>query len=150
MLDNTLTSLRTMHDFLLLLHFAGLVIGAGSAFALFCIGQLVPRFDPAYRGEVLVRLFVLRYISYAGLLLLILSGLALLGPYLPLLTAKPLLQLKLILVLLLAGVSAHGLLLMRKGRRDGAAAVLPRLKLLGKISLMLTIAILVCAVYSFH
>ena len=48
-----------MRDFLLLIHFMGLVIGAGSGFAIFIIGFLSKQFPEQARAEVLLKLFPL-------------------------------------------------------------------------------------------
>ncbi len=139
-----------MRDILLLLHFTGLIIGAGSAFALFVIGYLAPGFKSDYRREVLIRLFPLRYISYAGLALLIASGGMLLQPYLPLLANMPWMLAKLGFVGLLVALSLFGWYQMRRAQRVPESDAFKWLGYAGKLSFASSLIIVTCAVYSFH
>ena len=139
-----------MKDAMLLLHFTALVIGAGSAFALVVIGYLAAGFDAAYKREVLIKLFPLRYISYLGLLLLILSGGMLLSPFVPNLSAMPLLIVKLAFVALLVVLSAFGWRQMQRARRGADNDAFKMLGYAGKLSFASSLVIIACAVYTFH
>lgn len=139
-----------MRDISLFMHFSGLIIGAGTGFALFCIGQLSKNFDDSYRGVVMQKLFALRYISYAGLLILLVSGAMLIGPYMTTIDSMPIFAAKLLLVTLLVFVSTYGLLLMGRVRKGKGGTAMQTLRRLGKLSLVLSFSIVACAVYSFH
>ncbi len=139
-----------MKDTMLFLHFAALIIGAGSAFALFVIGYLAAGFDAGYKRAVLIRLFPLRYISYAGLLLLILSGGALLTPYAPSLAQMPWLIAKLVFVGFLVALSLFGWRQMRRARQSADNDAFKMLGYAGKLSFASSLVIVACAVFSFH
>lgn len=139
-----------MRDLLLFAHFFGLVIGAGSGFALFVIGRLSPRFPAEARRSIVMTLFPLRQISYAGLALLIVSGGVLSQPFYPLLGNMPWFQVKLTAVAALTGLSVAGMILMHKLRNGGPDHHLRQLGLIGKISVVLSLIVLACAVASFH
>ncbi len=139
-----------MKDAMLLLHFTGLIIGAGSAFALFVISYLAAHFDASYKREVLIRLFPLRYISYLGLALLILSGGMLIPPFVPGLAHMPWLITKLAFVGLLVLLSLFGWYQMRRARLGADNNAFKLLGYAGKLSFASSLVIVTCAVYSFH
>ena len=139
-----------MRDLWLLTHFIGLVIGAGSGFALFVISFLAKGFPEDARRPVLLQLFTLRYISYLGLVLLLLSGLLLAQPYWPGLGQMPYFMVKLVAVGGIVAMSAWGLLLMQRIKRAPDAAHFARLGMAGKISFTLSMIVIAAAVFSFH
>ncbi|WP_027468598.1 hypothetical protein [Deefgea rivuli] len=134
-----------MREFLLVLHFLGLIIGAGSGFALFFISLLAPRWPAAERRDMMIRLFPLRYASYGGLLLLILSGGALLTPYAA--NIPQMLWLKFAGVAVIVGCAIRGVLCMRRVASQPSA--LAQLPLLGKISFAASVLVVLCAVLAF-
>ena len=136
-----------MREVLLVLHFLGLIIGAGSGFALFFISILAPRWPAAERREMMIRLFPLRYASYAGLLLLILSGGGLLMPYMRGLAQMPWFWLKLAGVTVIVWCAILGVLCMRRVASEPSA--LAKLPLLGKISFAASVLVVLCAVLTF-
>ena len=139
-----------MREILLLAHFIGLIIGAGAAFSAVVIGYLAPRFDAGYRREVLIKLFPLRYVSYLGLLLLIVSGVLLLLPYLHHLGKMPWMWVKLAFVALLVVLSLFGMVQMRRAKQGPDPSVFRKLALAGKLSFISSLVIVTCAVYTFH
>ena len=139
-----------MRDLILFLHFSGIVIGAGAGFSLFIIGFLAAHWDAAYRATVAQSLFPLRYVSYAGLTLLVLSGGVLIAPYGPMIHTMPWLMAKLTCVLLLVLLSGSGAYQMRRARLGQAADALKKLSLIGRASVVLSLGIVLCAVMSFH
>lgn len=139
-----------MRDALLLAHFTGLIIGAGSGFAIFVIGYLATNFKVEYKREVLIILFPLRYISYIGLALLIISGGFLVNPFLPNLELMPWLITKLIFVAVIAVLSIFGMYQMRRVRLHQDSDAFTLLGYAGKISFASSLVVVACAVYSFH
>lgn len=137
-------------DILLLTHFLGLIIGAGSGFALFVISFLSPRFPVETRRAVILALFPLRYISYIGLAILIISGLSLTLLFYPLWATNLYFQIKLASVAALVLISLAGLVLMHRLRKGGPDHDLRRLGLLGKIGFALSLIAVGCAVRAFH
>ncbi|MBM5574511.1 hypothetical protein [Deefgea sp. CFH1-16] len=136
-----------MRDVLLLVHFLGLVIGAGSGFALFFIGHLAQRWPAEARRETMVRLFALRYASYVGLLLLVLSGGALLRPYSTQLAQMPWLWVKALAVTVIVICAVLGVWRMRQVPQQPAALL--RLPILGKVSLAASVLAILAAVMAF-
>ncbi|QLI81252.1 hypothetical protein HZU75_06780 [Chitinibacter fontanus] len=137
-----------MRDFYLTLHFFGLLMGAGSGFALLVMGFVLPRMADAARREMAIGLFTLRYVSYAGLLLLMASGLCLLYPLWPAVQGSPWLHAKLAavgVIVLCAGCGVHA---MRQPQPT--AATFRRLGMLGKMSAAGSLLVVMCAVQSFH
>lgn len=139
-----------MKDILLLAHFTGLIIGAGSGFAVLVIGYLSANFNAEYKREVLVKLFPLRYISYIGLALLISSGVFLIVPFLPNLEYMPWLITKLLFVAFLVALSAFGAYQMRRAKREPQNNAFVLLGYAGKMSFVSSLVIVSCAVFSFH
>lgn len=141
---------ETRRDLLLLAHFIGLIVGAGSAFALLVIGILSQDFPADARPAVMRRLFTLRHISYGGLALLVLSGGMLARPYFGVLASMPLFVVKLVAVAGLVGLSLLGCALMRRIKRSPEARYIHALALAGKSGVVLSLIAVSCAVYSFH
>lgn len=139
-----------MRDLLLLAHFIGLIVGAGSGFALLVIGMLSQGFPAEVRPLVMRRLFVLRYISYGGLALLVLSGSLLGGPFWRGLASMPYFVIKLTAVAGLIALSLMGALLMQRIKRTPEARHFRSLALIGKTSVVLSLVAVTGAVYSFH
>lgn len=139
-----------MRDLLLITHFFGLIIGAGAGFSIFCIGLISKTFKPEYKLEVALKLIPLRYISYLGLLVLIVSGGVLLSPFTPLLGHMPWLHAKLLAVAILVLLSAFGFTQIRRAQKREAAPAFKNLALVGKLSLIMSVSIVICAVMAFH
>ena len=104
----------------------------------------------AYKREVLIKLFPLRYISYLGLLLLILSGGMLIRPFWPNLAHMPWLVAKLVFVGLLVVLSLFGWYQMRRAIRSKDNDAFKMLGYAGKLGFASSLIIVTCAVYSFH
>ena len=129
-----------MKDLMLLAHFLGLIIGPGTGVAVFAIGYLAPKFPAEARRDVLMKLFPLRYISYAGLLLLIASGLALSIPMGAAVMHQPAFMAKLVFV----AVQMH------RARHGADNSVFKLLGYAGKTSFAASVIVVACAVYTFH
>ncbi len=139
-----------MRDMLLLTHFTGLIFGAGAGFSIFVIGFLSKRFPDESREAVLVSLFPLRYISYIGLLLLVISGVQMAMPYYANLSNMPLFSVKILSVSLIVLISLYGFGQMQLAKHNNPSVYLKRLGVAGKIGFALSLVTVYCAVYSFH
>lgn len=139
-----------MRDLLLIIHFFGLIIGAGAGFSIFCIGLISKSFKPEYKLEVALKLIPLRYISYLGLLVLIVSGGLLLTPFTPVLAHMPWLHAKLLAVAILVLLSVFGFTQIRRAQKGEAGPAFKNLALVGKLSLIMSVTIVICAVMAFH
>ncbi len=139
-----------MKDAFLLLHFLGLVIGTGAGFAVFVISYLAPKFPAAGRREVLIKLFPLRYISYFGLLLLILSGGALIGPLWPHVEQLSWFVSKMVFVAVIVAASILGAFQMHRAQRSADNNAFKLLGYAGKVSFVSSLIVVACAVFTFH
>lgn len=137
-----------IRDLLLTLHFVGLFVGAGSGFALLVLGLQLRRFEAEVRTEIAIWLYTLRYTSYLGLLLLIVTGSLMLQSLWQGMQYSMWLWAKLCAVLIIAICALLGLKAMRQPRPD--LAVFRHLALLGKVSVAASIIVVICAVQSFH
>lgn len=140
-----------MRDLLLLTHFTGLVVGAGAAFSLWCVGLYTRSYDSDLREQLLLSLFRLRYISYIGLILQLTSGVMLLIPFLPVIDAFPLFKMKMIAVAGITLLAIYGLVVsLGVSPRSSATTALLKLGRIGKINIVLGLIAATCSVYTFH
>ncbi|MCR4376411.1 MAG: hypothetical protein NUW22_16345 [Acidobacteria bacterium] len=141
-----------MHTLLLIIHFIGLALGLGTGFALFTLGLAAKDMAPADRGAFMRRAMVLGKNGSIGLLLLILSGVWLVfsqGAAEVLAWGGGMFHVKLTLVVILTGTFGYMQMLIRQAKGSDGAAAMARLPLVGRIMLLLNIAIVVTAVLAF-
>jgi uncharacterized membrane protein SirB2 len=139
-----------MKDVFLLVHFLGVVIGTGAGFAVFVISYLAPAFPAVGKREVLIKLFPLRYISYIGLLLLILSGGALIGPLWAHVGQLSWFVTKMVFVAVIVAASIFGAFQMHRARRSADNNAFKLLGYAGKVSFVSSLVVVACAVFTFH
>lgn len=136
-----------MRDVMLILHFIGLAMGLGTAFAHAFIG--FQAIKSTNNEAIDLNSKALSQMGTVGLVLLIISGIYLIIPYWNALPFMPMLTLKLILVgvliLLLSMIHFYS----RKALVNGANKS-KTVAILGKISLTTTLLILILAVLVFH
>jgi uncharacterized membrane protein len=140
-----------MLDLWLILHFLGLALGVGTGFAMLTLGLSTKDMPPADRGAFMRRASMVGMNGSIGLLLLIVSGVALLLNY-GLEAVRlwgPMFHIKLTLVVILIGVFGYMQVLVRKFK-SGDAAAAARLPTVSKIMLLLGVSIVVFAVLTFH
>lgn len=138
---------------LLMLHFLGLAIGVGASFASFTLRRASANLPEAERtGFMLRALSVAKNGSY-GLLLLLVSGLAMFfmrGPGAVMAAGGPALHAKLTLVVILCGVVGYSQALGKRAREAGGGAALRKLPAVSNAILLLGIAIVISAVIAFQ
>jgi hypothetical protein len=138
-----------MRDFALLIHFLGLVMGLGASVAFLFLGKAASGMAPDDARNFMLNVSVLGRMGLLGLLLLLLSGLYLMGPYWNTLSASPLLAAKLGLFLLLAALV--GVLNVAISRaRAGAPGKMRTARRIGPAVLVTGLVVLVLAVLNFH
>ena len=138
-----------MRETMLVLHFIGLAMAVGTGFAFMFLGIAASKMEPAKRGEFMLNALALGRMGHIGLGLMILSGIFLIVPYWPMLGEMPLLIAKLVLVLVLAAVIGINGSLARRAR-EGNAAVLLKMAMVGRVSLITSVTIIVLAVLVFR
>ena len=135
---------------MLIAHFLGLAMGLGTSFAFMFLGIASSKMDPSESQKFRMNTFALSLMGHIGITLLIVSGLYLITPYWKVLSTLPLLIAKLVLVLVLATLIGIITAKAKKARKGDAEKYLKQIEPLGKIALLVGLAIVVLAVYVFH
>lgn len=137
-------------DILLISHMLGLGLGLGTSFAHMFLGIAASKME-ADKSLALQKAIVrpLGLMGDIGLGLLILSGIALAYDYGSALMQMPLFHIKILLVIVLIVVLIP-LKKLSKLVAQGDAAAIAKSEKLGKITLPLSLAIVVLAVLAFH
>jgi uncharacterized membrane protein SirB2 len=136
-----------MYAFLLILHFIGLALGLGTSITMFTLGLSTRKASPAERGDLFRRLGPLKRNGSIGLALLLLAGLGMLALRPGLWGVGGWFHAKLALVLVMVALYGWMQVLLK---RAGNAPPPARVATLSRINLVLTLAIVVCAVMAFH
>lgn len=139
-----------MQELALILHFIGLAMGLGTSFAFMFLGIKSSKMEEQERLSFQLNTLALSRMGQIGLLLLVTSGLYLMGPYWEVLSETPLLIAKLILflvlVILIGIISSAG----KKAEKGDPKVHLSKTESLGKISFLTAITIVILAVFIFH
>jgi uncharacterized membrane protein len=141
-----------MYETLLILHFIGLALGVGASFAMLTLGIAGASLEPAERGKFMLRVSLLSKNGSIGLALLILSGLGILfyrGVGNVMQWGGGAFHAKLTLVLVLCGLVGYMQVTLKKARQTGAPELMARLRTLGRVGLVLSVSIVICAVIAF-
>lgn len=139
-----------MRDFMLILHFIGLAMGLGTAFAHAFIGFAASKMTTEEGKKFKLNSQILSKMGGAGLVLLIVSGVYLLVPFWNSITSLPYLMLKLILVIILILLISMISILDKRARKEQSEIHFKRIEILGKVALLVTIGIVISAVLVFH
>lgn len=139
-----------MRDAMLIVHFLGLAMGLGTSFAFLFLGIKGSKLDKEEGRKFAMNSSVLGTMGHIGLTMLIISGLYLMTPFWNTLNARPLLIVKLILVLVLTITIILSSIYSNRLKKGGSASNLKKLAVLGKVSLLTAICIVLLAVLSFH
>ena len=131
-------------------HFLGLAMGLGTGFAHAFLGAATKKMSPGEVTKFRLNTLVIGTMGHIGIGLLLISGFYLITPYWKVLSSMPLLIVKLslvaVLIILISLISAAG----RKAKQGNAEVHLKRMEMLGKLTLVVGIAIVVVAVNVFH
>lgn len=141
-----------LYQVLLFLHFLGLALGVGTSFALLTLGAAARELSPEERTQFMLRAGALRKNGSHGLGLLILSGLAMFvlrGPAEVMAWGGGALHAKLSLVVVLIGLFGYSQVVVKKVREAGGGPLQARLPKLGAAMLLVSLAIMACAVAAF-
>lgn len=138
-----------MRDAALIIHFIGLILGVGTGFAQMFIGIASSKLNTDDAKKVSSASMALGKMGNIGIILLVLSGGYLMTPFWsslgsnPKLAAKLLLVLVLIVLLVIININAKK---FKLGNTDS----LKTIKTLGKITLPISLIIMILAVLVFH
>ena len=139
-----------MHDIMLILHFIGLAMGLGTSFGFMFLGIASGKMGKEDRIKFQLKSMALSRMGHIGLVLLIISGIALMTPYWSILPSSPVLIAKLVLVLVLAALIGIITSIGKKAQQGDSEAHFRKIEPLGKIALLTGVMIVVLAVYFFH
>lgn len=139
-----------MRDIMLILHFIGLAMGLGTSFGFMFLGIAGGKMEKEERIKFQLNSMALSRMGQIGLILLIISGVALMPPFWSMLPSSPVLIAKLVLVLVLSALVGIIAPIAKKAHQGEAEAQLKKIEPLGKIALLVGVAIVVLAVYFFH
>ncbi|PWH84789.1 hypothetical protein [Brumimicrobium oceani] len=140
-----------MRDLMLILHFIGLAMGLGTAFAHAFLGFASSKLSKEEAGKLRKNTHILGSMGTIGLVLLFVSGVYLILPYWNALLMLPLLLAKLILfVLLIVFLSIIKFLENKAMKSVNPDPYLKKLEIIGKFSLLTSTTIVVLAVLVFH
>ncbi|MEJ2195113.1 MAG: hypothetical protein P8X73_09695 [Ignavibacteriaceae bacterium] len=139
-----------MREVMLIVHFIGLAMGLGTSLAYMFLGIASSKMEEQEGQNFRLKTFALSRMGHIGLALLIISGGYLITPYWSILSAMPLLIVKLVLVLVLAALIGVISSYARKAKKGDAQSYFKKIETLGKLSVLTALIIVVLAVYIFH
>ncbi|MEA3461694.1 MAG: hypothetical protein U9R49_07435 [Bacteroidota bacterium] len=139
-----------MREAMLIVHFLGLAMGLGTSFAFMFLGIAGSKMEKEEGKKFALNTFAIGRMGHIGLVMLICSGLYLMTPFWGALSAMPMLIVKLILVLVLTISVIILNVYSKRAKRGETDSNLKKIANLGKVSLLLGIAIVLLAVLIFH
>lgn len=139
-----------MREFMLILHFIGLTMGLGTGFAHAFLGVATAKMSNDEATRFRLHSLALGKMGHIGMGLLLISGVYMIIPYWSMLTSLPLLMIKLALVaVLIVLISLIGAA-TRRAKKGNAELELKKMEQLGKLTLLVGVAIVILAVNVFH
>lgn len=139
-----------LRDIMLILHFIGLAMGLGTGFGFMFLGIAGSKLDKEGQLDLFLKTGPMGVMGHIGLTLLIITGGYLITPYASDLGSSPLLIAKLVCVVVLMAVIGIITSYSKKARIGDTEKYMKKVQALGKVSLSLSLAIVVLAVLVFH
>ena len=139
-----------MRETMLIFHFVGLAMGLGTGFAHAFLGAATTKMSAEETIKFRLNSLVLGNMGRIGILLLLISGFYLITPYWKVLSSMPLLVVKLALVAILIVLITLINIAGKKALNGDAANQLKKMGTLGKLTLIVSLAIVIVAVNIFH
>ena len=139
-----------MRDTMLIMHFIGLAMGLGTGFGFIFLGIASSKMGKDEQLSFMLNTFALSRMGHIGLALLIISGVVLINPYWSALGTMPALAAKLILILILTVLIALMAVCERKAAQGDAETHIQKLRPLGTLSDLISLAIVILSVLVFH
>ena len=138
-----------MREAMLIVHLLGLTMGVGTSFGFMFLGIAGSKMEKDEGQKFMMNAFALSRMGHIGLTLLIISGLYLMTPHWKTLSDRPLLIAKLILVVALTILISIATVAAGQAKK-GQIEKLKKTALLGRFTLLISIAIVILAVLVFH
>lgn len=139
-----------MRDVMLIVHFIGLAMGVGTSFAFIFLGISSSKMDKTERLKFQKSTFILSRMGHIGLGLLVLSGGYLMTPYWSILFTNHILLTKLTLVVVLIVLISLISIQSKKAINSNTEYSDGKGSLLGKITMFVSVLIVIMAVLTFH
>jgi len=139
-----------MRETMLILHFIGLTMGLGTGFAHAFLGTAISKMSPEEGTKFHLHTLVLARMGQVGIGLLLISGFYMITPYWKVIGNMPILMIKLGLVAILIVLVTLLGIAGKKAKQGDAERQFKKIAVLGKITLLVGIAIVVMAVMTFH
>jgi uncharacterized membrane protein len=139
-----------MRETMLILHFIGLAMGLGTGFAHAFLGAAAAKMPKDEATKFRLNTLVISYMGKTGIALLLISGFYLITPYWKSLSSLPLLMVKLALVLVLIVLITLISIAGKKAKQGDAQNQFKKMEILGKLTLIVGLAIVIVAVIVFH
>lgn len=139
-----------MRDIMLTLHFVGLAMGLGVAFAHAFLGFSASKMSNDEALKLKLNTQILGRMGDIGMLLLVVSGIYLILPFWSALFLMPLLVAKLVLVIILIVLIGMISYFSHKAKTVQPEVQFKKAEALGRVAMIVTLAIVVLAVKVFH
>ena len=138
-----------MRDAMLILHFIGLAMVLGTTLGYAFIGASAPKYAGEDLKKYIINISPLSKMGNYGLIVMLLSGGYLMTGFWASLMDFPLLLTKLVLYLALGAIAGIMSSKLRK-IRNGNVDLYPGVQNLGRIYLLISLAVVILAVFVFH
>ncbi len=134
---------------MLMIHFIGLAMGLGTSFTHAFLGKTISSLEKDEARKFRNQIKALSQMGSIGTILLLVSGIYLLIPFLPILFSLPLLILKLVLFIILVILIVLINQGAKKNYKNNTEDNLNRIELMGKFAMIIGIIIVIVAVNIF-
>lgn len=135
---------------MLIVHFIGLTMGLGTGFAHAFLGKAMSKLDRDEAKKFGHQIKALSKMGTIGIILLLVSGIYLIIPYRAVILTNTLLLTKLILVFILIVLIALIGRDAKRASKEGIEGNAKKVGYMGKLTLILSITIVIVAVNVFH
>ncbi len=138
-----------MREVMLIVHFIGLAMGIGTSIGFIFLGVAGSKMEKEEGIKFALNSSILSRMGHIGLTLLIITGLYLMTPYWGGLTSRPLLMIKLGLVVLLTVLIIFAARFSKKAKKGEIEENLKKIRSLGPVILLVGLSIIILAVLVF-
>ena len=139
-----------MRDVMLIVHFLGLAMGVGTAFAFFFLSKVRAKMEKQEAEQFFLKTLFLGNMAKIGISFLVLSGGYLMTPFWSEFRNMPFLMAKLSLVIILIALLLTQIKFSKIAKKNNGGEALLKIGKIGKISMLIGIWITVLAVKTFH
>lgn len=139
-----------MRDTMLTVHFIGLAMGLGTSFVHLFLSKALLKLSPDEKIKFRRQTKGLSLMGGIGTILLLISGIYLIIPFVPVLKDMPLLIIKLVLFILLVVLILLINLNANRNLNEGVEESFKGIKVMGKMIFLIGVMIVILAVMVFH